>query len=536
MNAILYLARKQVRNFLLDLLHHPAKLIMYLGTAAAVVLMFVATLNDPPKQTQLADLRILEGGYLVLLLFSLVSTLLSGLKSASQVFEMRDVNFLFPSPLSPKKVLAYGVVKQMLSLLLSQFFLLYYTSTLTRNFGISTWSAAGLIVAFVLQLFILQVVSLLIYSYANSTPARRNIAKGIVWAVPVFALLIAGSVFAQNGGGMEAAMRAVSSPALDFLPVAGWVKGAVFSFSAGAFGRFAVFASLLSVFFVLSLVCYAKSNPDYYEDALQKAETVFEVKQAVKENRAFSASDNEKIKVRKTGIGKGWGANTFFYKHLCETRRKNRFAFVRLSTLVLLAANLALVFFIRYLGNTEGDSVSPSVVMAVATSVSIYLLFFLNAAGDWSRELMKPYLYLAPEKPFQKLVWACMTTLVKPVMDGFIVFSVAALAAGANFPTGAICVLLYASAGIYFTAFSVLAQRVLGGMESKGLLLILYMILLILIASPGIAGGILFILFGNPPAGLSVFLFGLPVVFWNLFASAVIFYACRNLLSTAEMD
>lgn len=536
MSAVLFLARRQIRNIILDVFRHPSKLILYLVTIAALAAMLVGSLKDPPRASGFTDVRVLEGGYLALLLFSVVSTLLSGLKSGSSVFRMPDVNFLFVSPLSSKRILIYGIVKQMLSLLFSLFFLIFYIATLTKNFGISGWEAAVLIVSFVLLLFLSQVLSLLVYSYANGSPVRRSAVRAVVWSLPVAAVLIAGAVILKNGGGMEAALGAVSSPALEFLPLAGWMKGAVFAASEGVWAWFAVYASLLAATLVLSIVCYWKSNPDYYEDVLQNAETVFELKQSVKERRTLTASRTENVKVRKTGIGGGWGANVFFYKHLCEAHRKNRFAVVRLSTLLLLAGNLILVFAMQAIGRSQNDPAPSYVIMAAGTALSIYFLFFMNAAGDWSRELMKPYIFLVPANPFQKLIWACMTTLAKPMIDGLIVFSAAALAAGANFPTGAICVLLYASFGFFFTASNILAQRVFGGMANKGVVLMLYMLLLILIAAPGIVGGVLLHMFVKSPAELAPFLFGLPVVCWNILVSLGIFYACRNLLGTAEMD
>ena len=536
MSALLFLARRQLRNTVLNIIRHPSKLILYLGTGAFWVFLFIEALKGPQKSANFSDIRALEGGYLAVLLFSVVSTLLSSLKSGSSVFRMPDVNFLFVSPISSRKILAYGLAKQMLSLLFSLFFFLFYIGTLTKNFNIGGMEALALILSFVLMLFLSQVLSLLIYSYANGSPVRRSVVRGVIWALPAVSALIAGILFLENGGGTEAALRAASAPALEWVPLAGWMKGAVFAAASGAWGRFAVFGLLLAAALTASIVGYEKSNPDYYEDVLSNAETLFEMRQSMKEKRTFSAAGATHVKVRKAGIGGGWGANAFFYKHLCEARRKNRFAVLRLSTFLLLAGNLILVFFMQTIGKDQNDPVSSSIIMAVGTGLSIYLLFFMNAAGDWTRELMKPYIYLVPADPFKKLIWACMTTVAKPALDGLIVFSITALAAGANFPTGTICVLLYASFGFFFTAANVLSQRVFGGMANRGAVLILYMLMLILTAAPGITAGILIHIFVPAPAGLAPFLFGLPVVFWNILVSLGIFYACRNLLGTAETD
>ena len=53
---------------------------------------------------------------------------------------------------------------------------------------------------------------------------------------------------------------------------------------------------------------------------------------------------------------------------------------------------------------------------------SIYVLFFLNAAGPWSKEMMKPYLYMVPQSPFKKLFFASLTSLLTPIADGLVAF------------------------------------------------------------------------------------------------------------------
>ena len=59
------------------------------------------------------DARILELGYFAILAFLCVLTVWSGLKSGATFFKMSDVNLLFVSPVSPKTILAYGLIKQM---------------------------------------------------------------------------------------------------------------------------------------------------------------------------------------------------------------------------------------------------------------------------------------------------------------------------------------------------------------------------------------------------------------------------------------
>ena len=58
----------------------------------------------------------------------------------------------------------------------------------------------------------------------------------------------------------------------------------------------------------------------YYEDVMQTTEAAYTSVTAAKEGRVQEAAPKN-IKKGKMGIGKGFGANTFYYKHLIENRR-----------------------------------------------------------------------------------------------------------------------------------------------------------------------------------------------------------------------
>ena len=70
MNALIYLTRKQIKNFFRDLVHHPGRLVAYLVMVALLVFTLVAGQKEPPKATaQYSDIRILHGIFLAWFLF-----------------------------------------------------------------------------------------------------------------------------------------------------------------------------------------------------------------------------------------------------------------------------------------------------------------------------------------------------------------------------------------------------------------------------------------------------------------------------------
>lgn len=532
MRAILYLVRKEIKNTLLDMLRHPARLILYVGVLALLFFSIVSRMEEGHRANYL-NFSILHGVYFAVLLFIAVPSVLNGLKSGATFFKMSDVNFLFVSPVSSKIILAYGLAKQMGSSLLMMVFLLFYGGMAADAFGVVPWQIVTLMAGIALLVFTIQIITLLVYSAASGRPERVRLVNLCVYGVVVLMVGFVLVRFLLNGSTLEALYAALVSPYLAFVPVIGWIKGMIFGIIQGNAVDAIAYGALNLLTLAGSILLFAKSNSDYYEDVLQTTETTFELRKAMKEGRSFRNRTARPVKVRDTGINHGWGANTFFFKHMRQSLRRSRVPFIGASTFVLATVNLVLVIFIRAVSGSEADQVPSGILMAIALLTSCYILFFFNAVGDWSTELMKPYIYLVPEKPFAKLVWASLSNVIKPALDGLIVFTVLGIFAHANPATALLCVLLYASVGFLFTAGNVLSQRLFGQVVNKGITMFIYIFVLMILLAPGIAvSAVLYTVAGYLPG----FIVGMPIFVWNVAVSLGVFAACRNLLSTAELN
>ena len=133
MNAIGYLMRKEIKNGFKELLHKPAKLVLYIVITAFFVVMLVMGAFSASERQHAMDIRYLQAGYLALLIFFLCSNLYAGLQRGATFFSMSDVNYLFVSPLSSKRILIYGLIKQMGSTIITMLFLVCYSATLMQN-------------------------------------------------------------------------------------------------------------------------------------------------------------------------------------------------------------------------------------------------------------------------------------------------------------------------------------------------------------------------------------------------------------------
>lgn len=539
MNALGFLVRKQIKNFFRDLVHHPGRLVVYIVMAALlVVTVFAGVEGSAEKGNTFSDIRILHGIFLAWLLFLGIVTLLASLKSGTTMFKMSDVNFLFVSPIDPKTIMTYGLAKQTAASLYGFIFMLFYSGTLMQNFHVNIGDLVGMIVYSVVMLIVIQLISLILYNYSNGDPARKNRIRAVIYAYLGLMLLTALYVFRKNGGGLEAGLAALASPYIEYFPIIGWTQGAAFGLVTGNMTKMLVYTVLLAASFFGLLILFRKSDTDYYEDVLQTTETQFQARQAMKDKRNPSmVRSGKKIKVGKTGLGGGWGASTFFYKHLCEARRQNRLVFLSTSSIITLAVNLVMVAIIVSVRKSGGKAPEPENLLMAAFGVDLYLLFLMNAMGDWARELQKPYIYLVPDDPFKKLLWASMTSVLKPVVDGAVFFFITAIAVQASAFSAIAAFLAYSSFGLLFLAGNILSQRTMGSMSNRGLMMMLFMLVLLLLMAPGIIGTVLVGINLQNSLGAAYYLVcSLPMVGWNILVSLVIIYLCRNLLANLEVS
>ena len=104
--------------------------------------------------------------------------------------------------------------------------------------------------------------------------------------------------------------------------------------------------------------------------------------------------------------------------------------------------------------------------------------------------MMKPYLYMVPQSPFKKLFFASLTSLLTPIADGLVAFPLIGALVRANPLTVIICFLMFISFGFLFTAFNILSERLFGQMANKGMILMLYALVLMVSTAPGVAAGV----------------------------------------------
>ncbi len=527
MKALTYLLIIQIKNRILSLKKKPALLVLYLFVIAMLLFLIVGSFFAPDKMNygmNYADERIIFLIIAGLGLLFLSINISTGLSTGSTLFTMSDVGLLFVAPISPKKILLYGIISTLGKTFLASFFIFYQIGTLNSGFGYGIREILTLLLIYVLMIFVCQLISIVIYIFTNGNPVRKKTIQTVVYLAG--AILIGVVLLYQRSqqmGIMDSLLWLVDTNWFGFIPIAGWSVLLFKGVSEGVFLKVLGAGIFYGVFSILFILLLTSGKSDYYEDVLLSTEVTDQKLKAAKEGRNYSPKSHRKIKIRENSKEaiKGNGAAVLAYRNRLERKRRSRFVYIDGYTAFACIGTGVAAY------NMKGNDFAGYIILGILA----YILFFMTVFGPLNLELSKPYIFLIPDKSVKKIVAATMTTLLKPCVDGVFIFSIMALLGGTDPLTAIFLALAYMAVGALYVGLTVLYQRVLGGQPNMFAKAFVGFGLLAVVFAPSIVSSIIVAMM--LPESL-LFLSTLPFIICSIAFTAIIFLACGDLLEKSD--
>lgn len=516
MKALTYLTLTRLKNSLKSFFKSPGRVILVLVFVGLFVMLLFTGGNATVGSADVRDIRELYGIVLGFYFLMFVILARAGLSNGASFFTMADVNNIFVAPFPQRSVLLYGLVRQLGTTFMMAFFLIYQYGWLNNLYGISLRGLFGIVIGYMLTVYCSQLVAMGIYSYTSCDDKRRAAVSRILYALSFVVLLLVVKDVFNPGDKLEAVVAGSNAVWTDFIPIAGWLRAFVAGMMVGDWLRAGLGLLAVAAFIAGFTALVVRLDADFYEDVLVATEASHSAITAQKEGRAAENTPRN-IKVGKTGLGAGAGASAFFFKHRVENRRSKTFLFDTVS-LLMIAITLAFAYFLRE------EGFWPAFFM------SAYTMIFTSFTGRWVRELVYPYVYLVPENPFKKLVMLCGESALRYAAESAVVMIGTGLITGASPLEIAACVVCRFSFSLLFMASNFLTDRLFGTVPGKTLQVTFFFLVMIVVALPGVVGGILVASFVAAPLGLFV------AAAWFTGVSLLIAFLCRNILSNSEYN
>lgn len=514
MKALTYLLLTTLKNNLRQLLKNPPKLVLVIIVVAAVIFTLYIGISVDHNIAEKAPLTEVYALVFGLFLLIFVQTAKNGFGNGASFFTMPDVNLIFTGPFSSRLVLLYGLIRQMGISLWVGFFLLFQYSWLSQRYGLSLATFLAIILVYCLVFFCGNLTAMVLYAYFSNDDGRSKKAKNFLYLICILLVL---AIFApmvySPGQGMAGLAGAVNAAWVKYIPVLGWAKALIEAVDSGSLIQVSGWLLLNLLYILVLLRLIIRSGSGYYEDVLSSTEAAFRLRSVAKEGKQGETVGSN-VKVGKTGLSGGQGPGVMFYKHLLENRRGNKL-FLDGTSLIFLAMTIAYSYFMRNMGIIS--------IFAFATYMQIFSVF----SGRWVRELSYHYIYLIPAGPFSKLISILKESILKAAVDSFLTFfSIGIILQLSSFEI-ICCILARFGFALIFMAVNIFNQRVMGGLNSRILKIMVYFLFTCILAGPGVVLGIFL--------AQTVYTGFLLMFIWNTLISALIVWLCRNILQVAEM-
>lgn len=494
------------------MLHRPSELIIAVIFIALIV-MNVFTAGQGGTEYARRDIN--EFYAIVFAVYALVFLLSAktGFVNGASMFSMADVNLLFTSPFSQKRLLSYGLVSQLGRSLMIGVFLIYQYSLLNDMYGIRLWQLLVCLAGYGVTVFLSQMLAMLIYSVTASDDKKCRIGKILFYGISAAFLVYLGlTAYNMNGELLPGVVAASGSFVMNFFPIAGFVRLGVVGLISGNMTNFAVGSLCIAAFVALYYLLVSVIHADYYEDVLKATEVSFSAITARKEGKVAENAPR-KVRVGKIGLPGGEGASAIAAKHRVENRRSRVFL-LDMTSVIMALVTIGFTFIMK-------ESVG-------GFAFSVYISLFIVATGRWAKELLLPYVYMIPEKPFKKLIYMLRESVGPFVAEAVITFVPFIFIVGCSIPEVLGMIAAKVSFSVLFVGVNLILQRFFGNGGNKALVIMLYFMLGLLFSVPS-AAVLIFLM----PLGFAGFFAAAGV---NIIVSLIVLFSSRNVLEVAEYN
>ena len=330
------------------------------------------------------------------------------LKRKGVTFRKRDVNLMFTTPISPKSILIYTLLKTNLLSISVSFFVglsglfVFHLSPLTTLLYI----AADCLV----YNSLLMMVGLLMYGKTNITENAKSIMRwGVKAILMLIVVVIAVSFYQSTHHSFEISVlgesfkHALLNPLIFLIPIVGQGIGMFqFIILGPTVWNSLAFVTVFCLIVIFAIQVYKMPDDgSYYEDALNFAEDIERRVDRIEQNggNPFASKRNKNRALQLSQVFKYSGSKVIFERQRLEMKRTSRFI-LKTTDLVFLGVSVIAGIFVFF---------SPEPVMVEhytlwVVGITAYVGAFYSRKPLWIQEFKNSMFFTIPDSMLNKIM------------------------------------------------------------------------------------------------------------------------------------
>jgi len=517
MSAVVFLLVRQYANRIRRLFSKPLNAILTILAVLFIMSGPVVMLINPNFYEGLVGEKGREVAIAGVQLFIGITLILSALSQQSGLFTYSEASILFSAPLTRRTILLYSTLQSLPGSILTSVFLCFYFPWLIGSVMTPLKLLATLLVMSLLC-FCIFIIYYYIYIQDIAHEGLKKRLKKYAWIFFGVILAIYAVIWLTNGHDFgKAAITFFASPYYNAVPLFGWAKWAVAALLNGDYITGFIPATLLLAVsgFVLARMYYSQ-DVDFYEKAQLDSVRLQQMVDVIRSS-GYDAGGVAIKKVRKARGSFREGAAAIMSRQLLEMKKRGPMLTFRdfINGLIYLVIGLAagMDFIFVY-------------------TMIVFSMIVNTTTDSWNAEFKKPYIYLIPESPFRKLLYAVLPSIIKNVLAESVIVLAAAIIFKAGVQETVLSVILLAAYTLLFTSAGVFTYRIMGSMTNVVLLMVMRMLFIMAAAIPG---GVLAIVMIAAARIEDTVLLMVPMIIVNLLVALLFIFLSRKLLLQSEI-
>ncbi|MBS4538723.1 hypothetical protein GOQ27_09625 [Clostridium sp. D2Q-11] len=486
-----------IKNHIVEIKRNPKRLIIYLlyilWIGSLVFNSIIANDNaggfDIPRQNAI---EYISAGYFVLISILFIYNLIKGLHESSTFFNVGDINFLFPAPVSSKKILLYNIIrKTLLNLILVGFIVIGVLPLIIQMVEIEIEYLPYLYMSLVGFALTLEPLKFALFALSTRYNKKTLINNIVYLLLSIFIGFILIGTF-REGNLLSNILDTLNDSRLDYIPILGWSRQAFLIPIVGySFTRMLYTILIYLAVIILIFLAYILGD-DYYEDVAD----ITREREAKKRRKKGLDKGNNKIKFfnKKGNInvkGRKNGVWSLLWKSKVEYKRSDIHEYLSITSLAFLALGIGIGLYTQF---RSGGFLIPTLTGGLA-----YFMFLMSARRARDSELSKPYIYLIPGSFISKILAISSLDFIRMMINGALLYVPLILITDLPFMNGFIYWLFLISFyGLNLASNFLIRVLFPDSLDKKALFPLFLMLQTIVLLIPGfIIGGILAAIFGG---------------------------------------